>query len=66
MWAIVRGQAFRVRGYAVNAKLAVDLLAETDAAAAAWWRANAPHLVKGRSNFVFDEGACRLSVEEGS
>jgi hypothetical protein len=64
MWAVVRGRAFTVRGYAVNAKHSVDLLAKSNARAAEWWRTYAPHLLDGRRNFVFDEGACRVEVEK--
>jgi hypothetical protein len=58
LWAVLRGQSFQVSGYAVKAKVAVDLLAETQPAAAEWWRQNAPKIVDGRSDFIFDADAC--------
>jgi len=48
----------RVSGYVVNAKTAVDLLAEKDPGAAEWWRQNTPRLLDGRRYFIFDEEAC--------
>jgi hypothetical protein len=58
-WAILRGQTTRTRGYLVNAKLAVDLLAGANPAAAAWWHENGPEWLTGHKGFIFDEAACR-------
>ncbi len=55
------GQTTKTRGYAVNAKAAVDLLAETNVAAAEWWRQNSPHMLNGQRYFVFDAAACRYA-----
>jgi hypothetical protein len=60
LWALISGKMLRVSGYAVNAKTAVDLLAEKNSAGAEWWRQNAPELLSGRRHFVFDEDACQL------
>lgn len=56
--ALLTGRSFAIRGYAVNAKAAVDALAQTDPAAAQWWRQNVPKLLDGRRNLVFEEEAC--------
>jgi hypothetical protein len=56
--ALVCGKTFTVEGYAVNAKIAVDLLADHSPEAAAWWREHAPRMLDGRRNFVFDSPAC--------
>jgi hypothetical protein len=63
LWGVLTGQAFAVTGYLVNAKGAVDLLAEKNPAAAEWWHQNVEKLLNGRSKFVFDEEACRLEAE---
>jgi hypothetical protein len=47
-------------GYLVNAKVAVDLLAAQNQAAADWWRTSAARLLDGRLNFGFDAEACRV------
>jgi hypothetical protein len=52
----------RVSGYAVNAKVAVDLLAEINSEAADWWRQNVPALLNGRCYFIFDEQACQAEA----
>jgi len=48
-----------VRGYLVNVKQAVDILAQTNPEAADWWRDNRPNLMDGHSCIVFRETACR-------
>ena len=58
IWARIRSKAFKISGYAVNAKAAVDSLADHQPNAAAWWRKNTPLLLDGKRNFVFDTSAC--------
>jgi hypothetical protein len=58
VWALLAGKSFKVRGYAVNARVAVDQLAEHSPTAAAWWREHAPQMLTGRRYFVFDAPAC--------
>ncbi len=60
LWAVFRGRTIKVAGYAVNAKVAVDRLAEIDPQAAAWWREHAPQMLTGRRYFVFDSPSCVL------
>jgi hypothetical protein len=60
---MLTGRTLQVAGYVVNAKAAVDLLAEKNPAAAEWWHQNVEKLLDGRRNFVFDEEACRLEAE---
>lgn len=48
----------KMLGYAVNAKIAVDLLAINRPDAATWWRTNTPDLLRGKSTFLFDLAAC--------
>lgn len=47
-------------GYLVPAAEAIELLAEQSPDAAAWWRVNAPHMLKWGRRFVFDPGCCRV------
>ncbi|MFG6283566.1 hypothetical protein [Sphingomonas sp. S6] len=58
IWAMVSGKTFLVRGYMVNAKAAVDQLADNHPSAAAWWREHTPHMLTGRRYFTFDTAAC--------
>lgn len=58
LWAILTGKSFKVVGYAVNAKTAVECLARVHPEAASWWRENTPALLNGRRYFVFDADAC--------
>ena len=58
IWALLCGNSFTVKGYAVNAKIAVDRLADHSPEAAAWWREHAPLILNGKRNFVFDSPAC--------
>lgn len=60
LWAIVRGRTTNVAGYAVNAKAAVDQLAEINPQAAAWWREHTPQMLTGQRYFVFDTASCSL------
>ena len=62
LWAMLRGRDIQVRGYAVNAGIAVGLVAESNPAAAEWWRQNTPDLVH-RGHFVFNEEACEPEPE---
>ena len=61
-WAtILRGRAERVAGYAVEAALAVGILAQANPEAAAWWRENTPHLIAPKRYLVFHEEVCRIA-----
>ena len=62
LFALVTGRTTRTRGYAVNAKAAVELLAGKNEAAANWWRQNSPHMLNGRRYFVFDADSCRAAT----
>ena len=57
--AIFSGKTYAVKGFVVNAKTAVDRLAEHHPGAAAWWREHTPHMLTGRRYFAFDSAACR-------
>lgn len=58
---LLSGKAVLVSGYAVNAKVAVDILAETQPAAAEWWRLNTSKMLNGKRNFVFDADVCETN-----
>ncbi len=45
-------------GCAVDGRIAVTLLAETDPSAADWWRSNAPHVLAGGYQLVFPAEVC--------
>jgi hypothetical protein len=58
---VIRGKSFRIFGFMVNGKTAVDLLAETQPAAAEWWRTNAAGYLSGREYLIFDAACCEHS-----
>ncbi len=58
-WGVIRGQAEKVPGYAVESLGAVDILAASNPDAAAWWRKHAPHLIGPRRYLVFHEHVCQ-------
>jgi hypothetical protein len=60
LWGIIRGRAERIRGYVVESVDAVDILASSSPAAAAWWRENSPQLIGPRRYLVFHEHVCQL------
>jgi hypothetical protein len=53
-------------GYAVDPGAAIDVLKQANPFAAAWWLANAPHLLKNGRAFLFGEDCCRVESESGS
>ena len=58
VWANICGRSFALTGYVVNAKVAVDTLAEHNPDAAEWWREHLPHVLDGQRTFIFDADAC--------
>jgi hypothetical protein len=44
--------------YVVDVDEAIDILAEADPEAAAWWEDNAPHLIGRGRRFGFAEDVC--------
>jgi hypothetical protein len=60
LWRMLSGGAIRVTGFGVNAQAAVDHLSVTQPDAAEWWRRNAPKLLHGKQQFVFDTDACEV------
>jgi hypothetical protein len=58
IFAAVRGKCFKWDGYAVEALVAVEALAEKNADAAQWWRQNAPHLMRKGQRLVFPAEVC--------
>lgn len=57
---ILRGQSVRKRGYAVESARAIEVLHSAHPEAAAWWRANAPHMLRPGRYFLFDEDSGHL------
>ena len=66
VWAHLSGKSIEMTGYVVDAKFAVDTLAEQNLAAAAWWREHLPHVLDRQGTFLFDADACEehSSVED--
>ena len=60
LWALVRGKVAWESGFAVDAEAAVTALATRSPDAAAWWRANTPHLVRPGRQFIFKREAAEV------
>jgi hypothetical protein len=58
IWGLMRGRTFPIQGYVVRTDLAIELLSTSAPAAAAWWRENTPHLLRGI--LIFEEEVCRV------
>jgi hypothetical protein len=58
LWAIYRGRSQRIVGFAVPARVAVDILESASEAAAAWWKENLPHLLRPRQALIFPAIVC--------
>lgn len=61
--ALLSGRFSRREGYAVRVTEAIAALERVRPDAAAWWRENAPHLVRPGKMFVFAAEVC--VVEDG-
>ena len=55
---ILRGRTQRLSGFAVPARAAVDILAQSRPDAAEWWRSNHTQFLARRSYMLFDTDAC--------
>ncbi len=66
LWDVIRGRAEAVSGYAVEAAVAVDILAVSNPDAALWWRENTPHLLAPQRCFVFHESVCRMASSQAT
>lgn len=63
LWAALRGRWTKRDGFVVDAAAAIFLLAQVRPDAAQWWQDSAPHLIKARRRFLFEQDVCR-PVEE--
>ncbi len=52
------------RGYPVDSAGAFEILKKANPPAAAWWLANAPHLLRNKRSLFFDEECCRAEPAE--
>ena len=50
-------------GYPVFVEDAISLLEMKSPAAAAWWRANTPHLFTGNRVLIFEECVCQMIMD---
>ena len=58
IWNLMLGRHLRYDGYAVATLDALLVLESHDPAAANWWRANTPHLLKPGARFIFEANVC--------
>ncbi len=56
--AALRGRGKKQTGYIVEAKTALELLANHSKEAAEWWRQNAPQFLKPKFYFLFSADSC--------
>jgi hypothetical protein len=63
---LLRGQRSFSTGFAVEVQSAVHILERAHPMAAAWWKGNAPHLLRPRKYFVFPAECCELVDAEGT
>jgi hypothetical protein len=61
--ARLTGRTQRIPGYVVDVRVAVEILARQNAAAADWWRTNAHELLARGSGFIFDTACCEVVVD---
>ena len=54
------GKSFFVRGYKVAVIEAIGVLEKASPETAAWWKSNAPHLVKPKKYFLFRKEECQI------
>jgi hypothetical protein len=66
LWALLRGKFERETGYVVDCNEAVAILEERDPEAAAWWRENAPHMLRPGRKFIFASAASQIVGEAAS
>jgi hypothetical protein len=60
VWRVLRGQAHRMQGYAVEGARAIDILQSSSPEAAAWWREHAPQHLGPRRFLVFHAHVCQI------
>jgi hypothetical protein len=60
LWALLRGRAERVSGYAVEGARAVDILQSSSPEAAAWWRTHAARHLEPQRYLVFHAHVCEV------
>jgi hypothetical protein len=64
--ALCLGRTASARGYVVEAAPAIDILRQQSPEAAAWWQANAPHMLRPRRYFVFAEHCGQVEARSRS
>jgi hypothetical protein len=60
LWAVARGRARRVAGFAVEGARAIEVLERSSPEAAAWWREHAPRYLAPKHYLVFHENVCEV------
>src|ERR1700704_3663149 len=63
--ALLTGKLKGQRGFVVEARAAIDALAQSSPEAAQWWRENTPHLLKGSRRLVFPEAVGQVVESDG-
>jgi len=59
--ALFTGKLKRQVGFRVEAQAAIRILATRSSEAAAWWQENAPHQLRPKRYFVFQQGVGHVS-----
>jgi hypothetical protein len=58
--ALITGRLSRSEGYLVDAPAAIAILEAAHPEAAAWWKANTPHLLRPRRRLLFQRGVGKV------
>lgn len=64
--AIFAGKSFRMLGFPVHGKSAIDILGEANPEAAKWWRENHPSIASGKGFLIFQAEECEIIGREKS
>lgn len=59
-WARLLRRYEVLEGYAVDACVAIDILAQSHPEAATWWRQETPHLLDSKHSLLFPTGVCQM------
>jgi hypothetical protein len=61
LWDLMCGRVQSATGYMVETLQAVEVLDGANAAAATWWRQNAPHLLQPKRYLLFPVEVCQIA-----
>jgi hypothetical protein len=66
LWDLMCGRVQFTTGYMVETRPALEILDAANAAAASWWRQNAPHLLRPKRYLLFPVEVCAFVERDGN